>query len=283
MLPRPIGRHLIVASLLCLAAHSAVAQVPEINAPRIPRTSQGASLKQIVGLSEITITYHRPGVKGRTIWGGLLPYDEVWRAGANEPTLVSFSDPVTVNGQKLNAGTYRLLVIPRTKEWTLIFNSETKNWGTVYDSTYDVLRLEIQPGAGSHEEWMSFNTTDLTASAATVVLAWEKVRLPFTVEFNTIGKLEAAVGDWRLLNSAARFAMGDVSTIDKALEWVDRSIALEKNGANVRTKAEIMAGQGKYAEAATLGQEAIALTKAQNPNANVSSLEKMVADWKSKK
>lgn len=273
----------IVAAVLFAGVQTAAAQAvqaPELAAPRVPRVSPGSMAKQIVGLSEITITYHRPGVKARAIWGGLLPYNQVWRAGANEPTLITFSDPVTVAGKKLNAGTYRLLVIPTQGDWTVIFNSETKNWGTVYDSTFDVAKVTVKPESGTHEEWMSFSFTDLTSSSAKVVLAWEKMRVPFTAEFNTMGKMESAVGDWRILNAAARFAMTEKGAEAKAIEWVDRSIALDKNGGNVRTKAEIMAAQGKYADAVKLGEESIALTKAQNANANVSALEQLVATWK---
>ena len=277
---------LLAVGLLLLGAQPTVAQnveAPELVMPRIPRTSQGAMIKQVVGLSDITITYHRPGVKGRAIWGGLLPYNQIWRAGANEPTLITFSDPVTVGGKKLNAGTYRMLVVPTQQDWTVIFNSETKNWGTVYDSTFDVLKLAVKPEAGPMEEWLSFSFKDLTPSSATVVLSWEKVRLAFAAEFNTMGKIESAVGDWRLLNSAARFAMTEKATEAKALEWADRSIAIDKNGANVRTKAEILASQGKYREAVKLGEEAISLTKAQNATANVSALEKLVSEWKAMK
>ena len=273
----------IVAAAVLAVVQPAAAQAvqaPELAAPRVPRISQGAMAKQIVGLSEISVTYHRPGVKARAIWGGLLPYNQVWRAGANEPTLITFSDPVTVGGTKLNAGTYRLLVIPTQGDWTVIFNSETKNWGTVYDSTFDVAKIAVKPEAGAHEEWMSFSFTDLTSSSAKVVLAWEKMRVAFNAEFNTMGKMESAVGNWQLLNAAARFAMTEKGADAKALEWVERSIALEKTGGNVRTKAEIMAAQGKFADAVKLGEESIALTKAQNPKANVSALEELVATWK---
>jgi hypothetical protein len=277
---------LCIAGLAAIGAGNAVAQkveAPQISVPRIPRTSQGATVKQVIGASEITITYHRPGVKGRAIWGGLLPYDEVWRAGANEPTMITFSDPVTVDGKSLKAGTYRFVVVPGRGDWTVIFNTEVKNWGTVYDSTFDALRIAVKPVPCPHQEWMQFSFTDLTPSSATVALEWEKVRIGFKAEFNTMGKIEADVGDWRLLSSAARFAMGQEGAGAKALEWINRSIALDKNGMNVRTKAEILAAQGKYQEAVTLGQEAIILTKAQNAGANVSALEKMVADWKAKK
>jgi|WetSurMetagenome_2_1015567.scaffolds.fasta_scaffold48832_2 hypothetical protein len=257
---------------------------PAIAVPRVPRISQGATVKQIVGASEITITYHRPGVNGRTIWGALLPYNEVWRAGANEPTLITFSDPVTIEGKSLKAGTYRFLVVPRQEgPWTVIFNSEVKNWGTVYDSTFDLLRLNVVPAGCPPQEWMAFSFTDLTPSSATVVLEWEKVRLAFKAEFNTLGKLDADLGDWRILNSAARFAMTQKGAEAKTLAWIDRSISLDRNGSNLRTKAEVLASQGKYAEAVKLGEESLALTKAQNASANVSVLEKLVAEWKTKK
>ncbi|MGD0037182.1 MAG: DUF2911 domain-containing protein, partial [Bacteroidota bacterium] len=135
------------------------AQVPL----RIPQLSQAAKISQTVGLSEVSISYHRPGVKGREIWGNVVKYDEVWRAGANEPTLITFSDDVTIEGKKLKAGTYRFVVIPsKMGDWALIFNTEIKNWGTVYEAKYDSLRIMVKPEAGSHEEWMSFCFTDLT-------------------------------------------------------------------------------------------------------------------------
>jgi hypothetical protein len=277
---------LVAATLLLLHAPGLQAQTvkaPELSIPRIPRVSQGAESRQIVGLSDITITYHRPGVKGRTIWGGLLPYDEVWRAGANEPTLITFSDPVAVNGQKLDAGSYRFLVIPSRTSWTLIFNSETKQWGSVYDSTFDVLKLAVTPESGPRQEWMSFSFDDLTSSSARVVLAWEKVRVSFVAEFATMDKLASSLGGWRILNQAARYAMNESGAEIRALEWVDQSLACERNGANTRTKAEILARQGKYPEAIALAEESIALSRAQNPNANVDAVEKMIAEWKSKK
>ena len=272
-----------LALLGTLRTHAQPVDPPEISIPRVPRISQGAEARQIVGLSDITITYHRPGVKGRVIWGGLLPYDEVWRAGANEPTLITFSDPVTLNGQKLNAGTYRFLVVPSKSAWTVIFNSELANSGAIYDSTFDVLKLSVTPESGPHEEWLAFSFTDLSSSSARVVLAWEKVRLGFTAEFQTMDKVASELGGWRLLNSAARYAMNEQGSEARAMEWVDRSLSYERNGTNTRTKAEIMAAQGKFEEAVKLGEESIALAKAQNPKANVSALETLIGQWKAMK
>ena len=141
----------IVILALVVAGQDAVAQTPQspqLPSLRIPRLSQGAKVTQVIGLSEVTIYYHRPGVKGREIFGGLLPYDSVWRAGANEPTLFTFSDEVTIAGKKLPAGTYRFLTIPTQKDWTVIFNTEVKNWGTIYEPKYDTLRFTVTPEAG---------------------------------------------------------------------------------------------------------------------------------------
>jgi hypothetical protein len=251
---------------------------------RIPRISQSAKISQTIGLSEVSISYCRPGVKGREIWGALLPYDVVWRAGANEPTLITFSDEVTIEGKKLGAGTYRFVVIPsKTGDWALIFNSETKNWGTVYDAKYDTLKIMVTPETASHEEWMSFSFTDLTPASARIVLAWEKIRLGFKVEFNILAKLQASVGNWQLLNSAARFALDNKMYLEEGLAWVERSIALDKNARNLQTKAELLAQTGKIDNAIATAEEAVKIAKAKDPKANTSGLEKMIGDWKAKK
>jgi hypothetical protein len=251
---------------------------------RVPRISQGAKVSQIIGLSEVSISYHRPGVKGREIWGNVLKYDEVWRAGANEPTLFTFSDDVTIEGKKLGAGTYRFVVIPsKTGGWSLIFNSETKNWGTVYEAKYDTVKLLVKPEVGPLEEWMSFSFTDLTPASARVVLAWEKIRLSFKIEFNVLAKIQASVGTWQLLNGAARFALDNKMYLEEGLGWAERSIATEKNERNLQTKAEILTQLGKVNDAIAIAEEAVKVAKAKDPKANTSGLEKMIADWKSKK
>ncbi|MGD1044445.1 MAG: DUF2911 domain-containing protein [Bacteroidota bacterium] len=251
---------------------------------RVPRISQGAKVSQIIGLSEVSISYYRPGVKGREIWGKLLKYGEVWRAGANEPTLFTFSDDVTIEGKKLGAGTYRFVVIPsKTGDWSLIFNSEIKNWGTVYDTKYDTLKIMVRPEEAPLEEWMSFSFTDLTPASARVVLAWEKVRLSFKIEFNVLAKIQASVGTWQLLNGAARFALDNKMYYEEGFAWVERSIALDKNARNLQTKAELLAQTGKVDEAIAIAEEAVKIVKEKDPKANTSGLEKMIADWKAKK
>jgi hypothetical protein len=287
-------KKLFVVGGLCLLALLVVsadvlAQVPQsplLPTLRVPRISQGAKVTQVVGLSEVTIFYHRPGVKGREIWGKLLPYGEVWRAGANEPTLLTFSDEVTIGGKKLAAGTYRFVVIPAQGDWTAIFNSEVKNWGTIYDAKYDTLRLAVTPEAGPHEEWMSFSFTDLTPNSARVVLAWEKVRIGIKIEFNTVGKLQSSVGSWQVLNGAARYALTEKVYANEATTWIERSIALDKNQTNLRTKAELLAAAGKTQDAIATAEEAVKVGKSRDPKFEGSQfakdLAKLIGDWRAK-
>jgi tetratricopeptide (TPR) repeat protein len=273
----------LVAALASDEAFSQAAQSPPLPMLRAPRVSQGAKVTQVIGLSEVTIFYHRPGVKGREIWGKLLPYGEIWRAGANEPTLFTFSDEVMIEGKKLNAGTYRFVTIPGPKEWTVIFNSEVKNWGTVYEPQYDTLRFTVTPETGPQEEWLSYSFTDLTPSSARVVLAWEKMRIGFKIEFNTLAKMQSSVGTWQVLNAAAGYALSQKIYLNEAMGWIARSIALDKNPRNLQTKADLLAEAGKVDDAIATAEEAVKLAKQRNPNANTSGLEKRISDWKAKK
>jgi hypothetical protein len=283
---RILSLFFVAALVALMVGQDALAQAPQLPTLRVPRVSQGARVTQVIGLSDVTIQYHRPGVKGREIWGKLLPYGEVWRAGANEPTLFTFSDEVTIEGKKLPAGTYRFVTIPSQGDWTVIFNSEVKNWGTVYEPKYDTLKFTVKPETIPQEEWLSFSFTDLAPSSARVVLAWEKVKLNFKIEFNTAGKLQSSVGTWQILNGAARYAMMEKVYTTEAMNWIDRSIAMDKNAMNLRTKAELLAAAGKFKEAIAIGEEALAVGKAKDPKYEASQqakdLTKLVGDWKSK-
>lgn len=278
---------LVAVFLLSNEAFSQTFQTPQLPALRTPRISQGARLTQVIGLSEVTIQYHRPGVKGREIWGKFLPYGQIWRAGANEPTLFTFSDDVTIEGKKLSAGTYRFVTIPTEKEWTVIFNTEVKNWGTIYEPKYDTLRFNVKPEWGTHEEWLSFSFTDLTSNSAKVVLAWEKARIGFKIEFNTLGKIQTSLGTWQVFNTTARYALTEKVYLNEAMSWVERSIALDKNQNNIRTKAELLAQAGKTQEAIATAEEALRIGKSKDPKFDDSQfakdVTKLIANWKAKK
>jgi hypothetical protein len=150
-----------------------------------PRVSPNAAVSQTIGTTEVRITYGRPKVKGRTIFGGLVPYDEVWRTGANEATTFSVSSDVTIEGEPLSAGTYSLYTIPGPDSWTIIFNKVANQWGTNYDQSEDALRVDVTPESAPSREMTTFLFEDVTETSGTCVLHWAEVRVPFEIQVST--------------------------------------------------------------------------------------------------
>lgn len=146
-----------------------------------PRPSPNASVSQTIGTTVVEITYGRPGIKGREIFGGLVPYNQVWRTGANESTAITFSDDVAIEGKSLEAGTYSLYTVPGNDEWTIIINSKL-SWGTQYDESQDVLRVTVPAEQGPKREWFNIYFRNLSGSSAEVVLHWDTTVVPFTIE-----------------------------------------------------------------------------------------------------
>lgn len=147
------------------------------------RISPKAEVMQTVGFTDIRIAYSRPGIKGRTIWGKLVPYDAVWRAGANEATKITFSTDVTVEGKKLKKGSYSLFAIPGKNEWTLIFNKVADQWGAFeYNESDDALRVKVKTEKAIWQEWLSYTINKATDTSAVIRLEWEKIKVPFKVE-----------------------------------------------------------------------------------------------------
>lgn len=149
------------------------------------RPSPPAKTSLTVGGNDIAIDYSSPSVKGREIWGKLVPYDQVWRTGANENTTISFSKPVKIEGQPLPAGTYGLHTIPTAGEWTVIFSKDSKAWGSYsYKQENDALRVKVKPQSGDFQERLAFAVQKQNDASANVVLTWEKLKLTFKVENN---------------------------------------------------------------------------------------------------
>jgi Protein of unknown function (DUF2911) len=152
------------------------------------RISPKAFVMETVGLKDISISYSRPGVKGRKIWGGLVPYDKVWRAGANEATKIIFTSDVLIEGKKLPAGAYGFFVIPTKKDWTIIFNKVADQWGAFeYNQAEDALRVNVKPQQTQFTEWLEYDFSDMNVNKdgknSTVInLIWERMKVPFTVE-----------------------------------------------------------------------------------------------------
>ncbi|HEX6983696.1 MAG TPA: DUF2911 domain-containing protein [Balneolaceae bacterium] len=144
-----------------------------------------ATVSQTIGNTVVSIYYGRPAIRGRKMFGQLIPFNKVWPMGveANEATMIAFSDDVLIEGEKLKAGKYSLYTIPREDKWTLIFTNVPTQWGTYnYDSAKDALRVKVEAKKGIHIEQMMFYFTDVTSSSATVVFHWGETKVPFTVE-----------------------------------------------------------------------------------------------------
>ena len=305
----------ILLAVIC-AAPDALAQQPPLAIKPI-RPSQKASVMQTVGVTDITITYSRPPVKGRTIFADapptmaarakgeatldnqnerkagepIVPYDHVWRAGANEATMFVVTDDVLINGQPLKAGTYSMHTVPGKEEWTIIFNNDAGQWGSfTYDEKKDALRVKTKPQMVSdNQEWLMYNFDPVTDNSATVNLRWEKVRVPFTVEVKDVkaawrGHADALIAanptnevlPLQVANTYARD-----KNWDQALKFVDQSIKFKETFGNLSTKANILWGAGKKKEALAVADAAIAKGKADK--ANTAAFEKRVADMKAGK
>jgi hypothetical protein len=255
-----------------------------------PRPSPNASISQLVGITDIELHYSRPGVKGRAIWGGLVPYDQVWRTGANENTTIRFSTAVKVEGHELPAGTYGLQTIPTAGDWTLILSKDADEWGAFdYKPEHDAMRATVKTRPGNRfEERMGFRFEDLTDESVTVVLAWEKLEVPFKVEIDTKALVTAKAKEtirWQTGYQAANWCIQNDTCLDEAQTWLDSSLALQQNFNNLRAQALLRAKKGDPKGAVAAAEKALAAGKtAQNPPAPglVSELEASIKEWKAK-
>ena len=160
--------------LLFVAAMSRVSPAQSLVLD-LPSPSQSAEISQRIGITDITIKYHRPLVKDRKVWGGLVPYGAVWRAGANENTTISFSDPVLVEGKPLDKGTYGLHMIPNAGEWTIIFSKNSTSWGSfTYDQAEDALRVDVKPQTAEMHNALTYDFDGLQPDSTVVEMEWEK-------------------------------------------------------------------------------------------------------------
>lgn len=260
-----LSRCAVVLALGAFAA-PALAQVPPL---QFPAASPKASVSQTVGLTDVTVRWSRPAVNGRKVWGGLVPYGEVWRTGADENTTLTFSTPVTVGGKALPAGSYGLHTIPGEKEWTVVLSTQAKAWGSYsYDPKEDAVRFTAVPKEGPHEERLLFTLADPTDRSVAVTLAWEKLRLSFPVEVDTKAVVLASLREqlrglprfgWQGWNFAAAWCVRNDTALDQAEEWVDRSIKMNRNFTNQSTKATLLEKKGDAKGAAALRESALAL------------------------
>lgn len=235
----------------------------------MPDVSQHAVVKQRVGLTDIKIDYHRPLVNGRTVWGGIVPLGEVWRAGANQNTTIEFSSDVSVEGQALPKGKYGLHMIPTADKWTIIFSKMADAWGSyTYKKEEDALRVEVKPRPAEMEEALEFEFEDLKADSAVVTMKWEKLAVPFKVSVSdetTFANIQnqmrgRAQYEWDSLNQAAQFCLTKKIKLEEGLKWVDASIQNEERFENLSTKADLLKAMNKPEDAKKTWEQAISKT-----------------------
>jgi len=256
----------------------------------VPRTSPNAMVGQTIGITEMNITYGRPHVRGRDIFGELVSYDEVWRTGANEATTISFSTPVQIEGKSLDAGTYSFFTIPGENTWTLIFNNKAEQWGAYnYDSSKDALRIKVEPEPAPPRKMMSFYVHSVTDTTATAFLHWAETRVPFQISVNTMevlrkraNKKMANTDKWKALLPYIGYALENEMLLDDALKWADRSIELKETFQNLRMKAYVLAAQKNHKQAVKTANAALSKAEGMDEAPNgMEELQKKVESWKS--
>lgn len=255
-----IRTSLILASILNLI--SAPVAFGEL---KLPAPSPASSVSQQIGVTEVAVHYSSPGVKGRKIWGEIVPYDKVWRTGANQCTQFITNDNIEVAGKNLLAGKYCLFTIPSKDSWELIFNKDERPFAAVdYEKTQDVLRVSIKPEASSFRERMTFIFSDVTDDSAKLRIEWDTLALVIPITTKTselalqkIKSLKNATAAEYL--SAARYLKDKENKLEMALEYVEMSIDKEKGWFNTYVKGDILAAKGDYKGAAANAKAALEL------------------------
>lgn len=244
----------------------------------LPRVSPKASVMQSIGITDVTISYHRPAVNGREIWGKLVTYggDRIpmfndgkpfpWRAGANENTVISFSHGVKINGNFLPAGSYGFHILISETDWELIFSKNYTSFGSFfYKQEDDALRITVTPEKAPFQERLLYGFEEFTDNSANVFLHWEKLKVGFKIDVEveniTIANIKNELAGgfgffWWGYNNAAGYCLWAETHYEQALEWVDQSIQAEKNYSNLFTKGQLLAKTGKTAEAKKVLEEA---------------------------
>lgn len=263
---------------------------------KLPQASPEAMVKQTIGLTNISIRYHAPGVKGRKIFGSLVPYGQLWRAGANEATLITFQDDLFLNHERVPAGTYSFFILPESDTvWNIVLNKDTTLWGLEgYSELNDVAYLRVTPKKIPFQETLQFSFGDIATSSGTLNMAWENsmvsIRMETEVEKKALANInkalaEAAPDDWYILAQAADYMVPRKEHHQKALEWINKSIAIKENFFNNWVKARLYAQNREYQAAANLTAKAIQLgsTEPQAYKTYAKEIEVAYNEWKKKR
>lgn len=272
------------AVLVGLVSGPALAQL------KLPDASPAAKVVQDVGLTTITVEYASPAVKGRKVWGELVPWDQPWRTGANAATKITFSRDVTFGGKPVPAGTYAIVTLPTQKGWTVVLGKDVTIWpgSNPYDPKQDVVRVPATTAAIPHRERLTFLFTNTTDNDTSLDLEWEKLRVSVPIKADTAAQVQASIKEemedvWLMPARAARYELETTKNYDAALKYVDVSIAIQPTWFNNWIKAQALAKKGNYAEAHKFAQASWDLGE-KNPNFYFKdAVAKALKEWKDKK
>ena len=272
---------LVVLSLALGGASASAQQLP------LPAPSPRATVSQTVGITDVMVEYSSPGLKGRKPFGSLVPYGELWRAGANAATKITFSRDAIVADKPVPAGTYSLFFIPTAKTWTVVLNKNKDASTQAYDEKQDAARFEVKPEKSPKRERMTFLFANTTDDATRIDLEWDELRVSIPVKVDTAGQSAAAIqqhvdGSWRPLANAARYYSETVKDAAKATELIDASIAVKATWYNTWIKAQILANAGNFKDAYPLAEKAFELGSKDQNFFYKADVEKALADWKAK-
>lgn len=285
----PSRRRLSILSAFALLSLGAVSTARAQQSPPVPSASPPASVSQRVGITDLTARWSSPGVKGRKVFGGLVPYGEVWRTGANQATLLESSTDFTFGKTPVKAGTYALFTIPGESSWTVILSTDTEAWGAFsYDKSHDVARVSVKPEAlSTPRERLALVFSDTTDSSVRLDIEWDRVRVgvPLGIDTNALvlaGIDEAVDKAWTPLYVSARYLLESNGDLDRALKLSDESIALKPTWSNTWTRAQILGRKGRKADAIKSAEQAIQLGKGDRvfDGFYKPSVEKAIKGWK---
>jgi hypothetical protein len=277
-----------IALLGLLGFHSVQAQI------ETPAPSPTATFSQKVGLTQVTIEYSRPSMKGRQIYGNLVPFGKLWRTGANMATKITFADDVKIAGNDLPAGTYAIFTIPNKDEWTVIFNKNANQGGTGnYKESEDALRVQVKPHTISDKiETFMINIEDVTPTSAVLELGWESTLVHVPMEVSIDERIMASIKRAMSPNpndyfSAAVYYRESGKDLNQALEWIDECIKIhEGNGRNVfwiyRQKSLIQADMGKVKDAITTAKVSLAKAQEAGNDDYIKMNEDSISEWSKK-
>ena len=256
----------------------------------IPRGSPKASISQFIGVCNVLVEYGRPSVRGRKILGDLIPYDTVWRVGANEATTISFNHSITIQGNEIPPGEYGLFMIPRKNKWVVILNNDAQQWGAYnYNKEDDIIRVELTQEKSDFTEMCTFSFVDVNKTSGILRLQWDNFKIDITITTEThnqtLREIELITNtvkeNWYNYSAAAQFHFYELKEVEKALKLIDVAIVLEApNPSPWMLKSQILAYQKKYKEAIKYAQEAIIVSKKYNLLHEVEENEEKIKTWR---